>query len=244
MMLLLVPTGMAVLLFTTTANALVQLGSDPAVRGRVMALYVLVFLGTTPIGASVVGWWGQHFGVPSSIWGAGLLCFVAAVAALVWQLRASGDRIVLRVRPRPGIRLLRNAPANDEVLDDMPVSAVAGAGAPLPAAPASAVPEPGDRPAEVPLRADRPVASVASVAPSRPEAVVLAPPEAVVPAQPEAVVPAQPEVVVRAAWRVAEARRVAGEPVGASGSEAAQPTPPARCVPLRPGEAGPVRPAA
>jgi hypothetical protein len=55
MALLLVPTGMAVLTFTTTANAIIQLGSAPQVRGRVMALYILVFLGGTPLGAPLIG---------------------------------------------------------------------------------------------------------------------------------------------------------------------------------------------
>jgi MFS family permease len=81
MMLLLVPTGMAVLLFTTTANALVQLGSDPAVRGRVMALYVLVFLGGTPIGAPLIGVVAEHFGPRASLTIGGTVCVLSALAA-------------------------------------------------------------------------------------------------------------------------------------------------------------------
>jgi MFS family permease len=81
MMLLLVPTGVAVLTFTTTANALVQLGSDAAVRGRVMALYVLVFLGGTPIGAPVIGVVAEHLGPRASLIIGGAVCAVAAAAA-------------------------------------------------------------------------------------------------------------------------------------------------------------------
>jgi len=81
MMLLLVPTGAAVLLFTTTANALVQLGCEAAVRGRVMALYVLVFLGGTPIGAPVVGVLAEHLGPRASLMIGGQVCAVAAVVA-------------------------------------------------------------------------------------------------------------------------------------------------------------------
>ncbi|MET0418242.1 MAG: MFS transporter [Actinoplanes sp.] len=106
-MLLLVPTGFFSIYLAQAANHRVQMGVDPAFRGRVMALYVLVFLGTTPIGASLAGWWGEHFGVPSSIWMAGLICFVASVVALVWQLRNSGDRIVVRWRPWPRVTLAR-----------------------------------------------------------------------------------------------------------------------------------------
>lgn len=83
MLVLLVPTGAAVLLFTTTANALVQLGSDPAVRGRVMALYVLVFLGGTPAGAPLIGVVAEHFGPRASLTVGGVVCAVSAVVAAV-----------------------------------------------------------------------------------------------------------------------------------------------------------------
>ncbi len=83
MMVLLVPTGAAVLLFTTTANALVQLGSDAAVRGRVMALYVLVFLGGTPVGAPLVGVLAEHLGPRASLIIGGAVCAVSAVIAAV-----------------------------------------------------------------------------------------------------------------------------------------------------------------
>ena len=58
----LVPTGMAVLMFSTTANSATQLGTTPAVRGRVMGLYMLVFLGGTPLGSPLVGWAAEQFG--------------------------------------------------------------------------------------------------------------------------------------------------------------------------------------
>ena len=99
--LLLVPTGFFSIFLAQAANHRVQMGVDGAYRGRVMALYVLVFLGSTPIGASLAGWWGQRYGVQSSIWAGGVISFVAAVVALAWQLRASGDHLSLRLRPRP-----------------------------------------------------------------------------------------------------------------------------------------------
>src|SRR3954447_13843974 len=120
-MAVLLPTGFFSVFLAQAANHRVQMGVDGAYRGRVMALYVLVFLGTTPIGASAVGWWGDHFGVPSSIWGAGLVCFVAAVVALAWQLRVSGDRIMVRVRPRPSLQIVRRVP--EEAPADVPVVA-------------------------------------------------------------------------------------------------------------------------
>ncbi len=52
---LIVFMGAASIGFIATANASLQLGADPAMRGRVMALYAMAFLGTTPIGAPLVG---------------------------------------------------------------------------------------------------------------------------------------------------------------------------------------------
>jgi len=86
--LLLLPTGAAVLTLTTTANSLVQLGCTPQVRGRVMALYILVFLGGTPVGAPVVGAVAEAYGPRSSLWVGGLVCAVSAVAAALWLRRA------------------------------------------------------------------------------------------------------------------------------------------------------------
>jgi MFS family permease len=119
-MLLLLPTGFFSIFLAQAANQRVQMGVDPTFRGRVMALYVLVFLGTTPIGASLAGWWGETFGVPSSIWMGGAISFLTGVAALIWQLRASKQRLRVEVRPRPRLRLVASEPALD--VEDVAVS--------------------------------------------------------------------------------------------------------------------------
>ncbi len=90
MAVLLVPTGIAALTFTTTANALVQLGCEPHVRGRVMALYVLVFLGGTPIGAPLTGVLAEAFGPRSSLLVGGAVCAVSALAGALWLTRSRG----------------------------------------------------------------------------------------------------------------------------------------------------------
>ncbi|MEU8815578.1 MFS transporter [Actinoplanes sp. NPDC048796] len=105
-MIVLFPTGFFSIFLAQAANHRVQMGVDPKFRGRVMALYVLVFLGTTPIGASLAGWWGEKYGVASSIWVAGIVCFVASAFALVWQLRSSGERLEMTLRPRPRLTLV------------------------------------------------------------------------------------------------------------------------------------------
>ena len=81
--------------FAQAANQRVQLGTDPAFRGRVMALYVLVFLGTTPVGALIIGWCAERYGPRSGIWIGGL---VSVLATLVMrgpaaaQGRREGER--------------------------------------------------------------------------------------------------------------------------------------------------------
>ncbi|MBK5306070.1 MAG: MFS transporter [Frankiaceae bacterium] len=81
MALLLVPTGAAVLTFTTAANATIQLASAPHMRGRVMSLYVLVFLGGTPFGAPLIGAVAEVLGPRSSLLIGGVVSALAAVAA-------------------------------------------------------------------------------------------------------------------------------------------------------------------
>jgi MFS family permease len=56
---LIFPMGAASIAFIATANATLQLRAEPSMRGRVMALYAIAFLGTTPIGGPLVGWISQ-----------------------------------------------------------------------------------------------------------------------------------------------------------------------------------------
>ncbi|HEY8474064.1 MAG TPA: MFS transporter [Natronosporangium sp.] len=98
-LILLLPTGFFAIYFAQAANQRVQLGSDAAFRGRVMAIYILVFLGTTPAGALAVGWWAERFGAESAIWLGGLASVVAAGLALIWQLRRHNSQLKLQVRP-------------------------------------------------------------------------------------------------------------------------------------------------
>jgi MFS family permease len=78
--LLLVPTGLLMLTLTTAANTSVQLGVDPTMRGRVMALYLVCFMGGTPIGAPLIGWVAQNFGPRWGMIGGGLICLIAALS--------------------------------------------------------------------------------------------------------------------------------------------------------------------
>ncbi|MEO6031623.1 MAG: MFS transporter, partial [Burkholderiaceae bacterium] len=58
----LVVIGFASQTFMIGANSTVQIGSDPALRGRVMAIYLAIALGSTPLGAPIVGWVADYFG--------------------------------------------------------------------------------------------------------------------------------------------------------------------------------------
>jgi hypothetical protein len=74
-----------------------------------MALYVLVFLGTTPIGSLIIGWCAQRFGPRSGLWTGGLVSLIAALALGILQLRRVGGRIHVGLRPRLHVRVHETA---------------------------------------------------------------------------------------------------------------------------------------
>ncbi|MDQ2733866.1 MAG: MFS transporter [Pseudomonadota bacterium] len=76
----LVVIGMAAQTFMTTANSTVQLSTEPTMRGRVMAIYLAIALGSTPIGAPIVGWVADAFGPR---WALGIGAAAGIAAALV-----------------------------------------------------------------------------------------------------------------------------------------------------------------
>jgi MFS family permease len=84
----LVVIGVAALTVMNTSNALMQLSTEPAMRGRVMALRLGVALGGTPIGAPIVGWVADHLG-PRWALGVGAAAGFAAAAVAVWALSRS-----------------------------------------------------------------------------------------------------------------------------------------------------------
>lgn len=102
---MLVPTGAAALIFIIAANSTVQLGTDASMRGRVMALYLLFFMGGTPVGAPLVGWLAENFGARSSIVIGGLVCLIAAAAFGAVLARRTGVRLHAHVSPHPHLTL-------------------------------------------------------------------------------------------------------------------------------------------
>ena len=76
--------GFSSIAFMTTSTAIVQLRSDPSMRGRVLALQAMVFLGSTPIGGPIVGYVSQRFGPRSGV----VIGGVAAIVAGIYGMRA------------------------------------------------------------------------------------------------------------------------------------------------------------
>ena len=88
----LIGLGACAQMFTTSANSLVQLATEPAMRGRVMAIYMGIFLGCTPLGAPLVGWLADIYGPRWSLgFGAGA-GFLAAGIGAIYQFRRNGRR--------------------------------------------------------------------------------------------------------------------------------------------------------
>jgi MFS family permease len=77
--------GAAAFAFIAVANTTIQLTSAPEMRGRVMALYAIAFLGSTPIGGPVVGWISQHYGARFGF-GIGGVATIVATACAAWSL--------------------------------------------------------------------------------------------------------------------------------------------------------------
>jgi MFS family permease len=71
--------GISSITFMTTSTAIVQLRSDPSMRGRVLALQAMVFLGSTPIGGPILGYVSQQFGARSGVAIGGVSAIVAGV---------------------------------------------------------------------------------------------------------------------------------------------------------------------
>ena len=82
--------GAASIFFAAMCNTTIQLTASPEMRGRVMALYTVAFMGSTPIGGPIVGFIGQAFGGRASLAVGGLATLVAA--GLGWRLLNQASR--------------------------------------------------------------------------------------------------------------------------------------------------------
>ncbi|WP_395606425.1 MFS transporter [Pseudomonas sp. B22129] len=87
----LVIIGVGAMTFSNTTNSLMQLTTEPAMRGRVIALRVAVALGGTPIGAPIVGWVADHLGPRWSLV-VGAVSGILAVGVAIWTMKRQLDK--------------------------------------------------------------------------------------------------------------------------------------------------------
>jgi MFS family permease len=90
--------GFTALTMITAANTTMQLATAPHLRGRVMALYLMVFMGGTPIGAPFIGWIGEQFGARWTLIGGGGLTILGVLLSI-----AIFERGRRRLRQRPSV---------------------------------------------------------------------------------------------------------------------------------------------
>ena len=76
--------GLSALITLITANSLIQVNSDPSIRGRVSGIYLLIFMGGTPFGSPLIGWLVEVIGVRETIALCGLISLGACLT--IWAI--------------------------------------------------------------------------------------------------------------------------------------------------------------
>ncbi|HET6560819.1 MAG TPA: MFS transporter [Marmoricola sp.] len=96
--------GITALTTITSANTIIQLSVPTELRGRVMALYLMVFMGGTPFGSPLIGWLGEEFGARWSLIGGGAMSILGTLfcVAVFLHLRAKREAPL----PAPGAERL------------------------------------------------------------------------------------------------------------------------------------------
>ncbi len=94
--------GLCALTMITSANAFMQLHTDPGMRGRVIALYMMIFIGGTPLGAPAIGWVGEAFGARWTLIAGGLLTVIGVAASALLYLRTQ-RRTIAEVEAVPAL---------------------------------------------------------------------------------------------------------------------------------------------
>jgi predicted MFS family arabinose efflux permease len=89
--LVMVPLGFVTMAFMIVGNTMLQTNARPEARGRVMALYGAVFLGSTPLGSPIVGWFAEHVGVRAGFVLTGAVALATGLAVLWARRRAMAE---------------------------------------------------------------------------------------------------------------------------------------------------------
>jgi MFS family permease len=90
---LLVLLGLAGIMFATSSNTLLQLHSPDALRGRIMSVYILLFVGSTPIGSFLIGVLSDLLGVQVALIVCAALSMIGVVLAVVYYRRHHADQV-------------------------------------------------------------------------------------------------------------------------------------------------------
>lgn len=109
----LIPVGLCALTTMTTANAMVQLSVDAQMRGRVMALYMAILMGGTPIGSPFIGWLGDHAGPRWTIGVGTIAVALALVITAVLLTRRDKVRVSYRSARRPRFQVTSRTTSQD-----------------------------------------------------------------------------------------------------------------------------------
>ncbi len=79
--------GVTALTMLNSLQTMVQLSVAPEIRGRIMALYMMILMGGTPVGAPIIGWVGETFGARWTLLGGGAATLVVVFGATAWLMR-------------------------------------------------------------------------------------------------------------------------------------------------------------
>ena len=97
--------GFCTLTMLTSANTAIQVSTAPAFRGRVMSLYMMVLMGSTPLGSPLVGWIGETFGARWSIGVGSIASVLVALGALAWTRKHWNFELRYRMKARPHVQV-------------------------------------------------------------------------------------------------------------------------------------------
>lgn len=106
-----IPVGFSSLTMLTAANSTIQMTTEPQMRGRVMALYMMVFLGATPIGSPLVGWIAETFGARWAIGVGSITALIVAAGAALWTKRNWDYSVRYQVFHRPHVEVTYAPPS-------------------------------------------------------------------------------------------------------------------------------------
>jgi MFS family permease len=90
--------GMA-LIMLISANSFVQTNCEPSLRGRVMGIYLLIFMGGTPLGAPLIGWLAESIGIRMAVFLCGVVVFLASAVLFVILRRVPGPEPITESIP-------------------------------------------------------------------------------------------------------------------------------------------------